>query len=80
MYAGKIGFTQNLGWDMGNKSPIQDSQYDEQANLLIYCCNYYSCVFFVSSRLMEARWGGKVDIMMMTLNVEQVLNYNRDSY
>ncbi len=23
---------------------------------------------------MEARWGGKVDIMMMTLNVEQVSN------
>jgi hypothetical protein len=24
---------------------------------------------------MEARWGGKVDIMMMTLNVEQVLPF-----
>jgi hypothetical protein len=24
---------------------------------------------------MEARWGGKVDIMMMTLNSEQVCNF-----
>jgi hypothetical protein len=29
------------------------------------------CIY---SRLMEARWGGKVDIMMMTLNSEQVCN------
>ncbi|XP_046839975.1 unconventional myosin-Ie-like [Xenia sp. Carnegie-2017] len=30
------------------------------------------------SRLMEARWGGKVDIMMMTLNKEQA-NVSRDA-